>query len=127
MRPHQHDQNLKMPDVNTFPAAIASGQSLSGQVNIGSWVLCGIVVPSTWTTASISLQASPDGGTTWAELYDTGGNPIGANSVSGGAYVALSPTALRGVQSVKVRSGSAASPVNQTSSVTMQLVGRVIT
>jgi hypothetical protein len=112
-----------MPDVNTFPASIVSGQSLSCQVNIGSWVLCGMVVPSTWTTGSISLQASPDGGTTWAELYNSSGIGIGASSVNGG-YVALDATALRGVRSLKVRSGSAASPVNQSNSVTLQHVGR---
>ena len=33
-------------------------------------------MPATWQTAALTFQVSPDGGTTWQELYDGAGNEI---------------------------------------------------
>jgi hypothetical protein len=117
-----------MSEVDNVACQIASGQSLSAEVDIGSKSLVGIIVPANWTTAGISLQASPDGGTTWGEVTTVAGTPFAIASLAGGtlAYqVAVDPTTLRGAQALKVRSGSQALPVNQTNTVTLKLVTRL--
>ena len=118
-----------MAEIDTTAVAIASGQSLSAQVDIGNKSLVGIVVPANWTTAAITLQASVDGGTTWAELVDQTATAIGCSSLTGGTllyHVALDVKNMRGPVSLKVRSGTQAAPVNQTNAVTLQLVTRLI-
>lgn len=117
-----------MSEVNIVSAAIASGQSLSPEVDIGGWTLVGIVVPAAWTTAGISFQASADGGATFGELQTIAAVAFAISSITGGTqvYIAIDPTTLRGVRSLKVRSGTAAAPVSQGSSVTLSLVTRYV-
>ena len=117
-----------MSEVDNVQAQIAAGQSLSAQANIGTKSLVGIVVPANWTTAGISLQASLDGGATWFEVETAAGPPFAIGSLTGGTarYVAIDPTTLRGAVAIKVRSGTAATPVNQTNAVTLQLVTRLV-
>lgn len=114
--------------VNVVSAQIASGTALSGQIDIGSWTLVGIVVPSNWTTAGLSFQASADGGVSWGELLDQTATAISVSSVTGGTqvFIALDPTKLRGVQSIKVRSGTSAAPVSQANTVSLSLITRVL-
>jgi hypothetical protein len=115
--------------LNQVPAAIAQGTSLSPEVDIGGWSLVGIWVPSAWVTAGITFQASIDS-QNWAELEDQTATAISVSSITGGAntFIAFDPTKVRGVRAIKVRSGTAASPVNQTASggVTLTLLTRFI-
>ena len=107
--------------LNTQIATISSGQSLSAEVDIGAYTLVGVVVPTGWTAANLTFQMSPDGGTTWVECY----NSAGLNTIfvgSAGQYLAVDPTLWCGVNSLKVRSGTAGSPVNQASTVNVTLV-----
>lgn len=118
-----------MADTDIRTTTIAAGAALSAQIDIGTKSLVGIVIPANWTPAPISFQVSMDGGTTWVELtpastgvpYVTGGTNIAVST-----YVAIDPTILRGIASYKVRSGTAASAANQTSTVTLQLVTRMV-
>lgn len=117
-----------MAEVDVLSVQIASGQSLSAQVDIGNKSLAGLFIPTTWTTAGLSFQVSPDGGTTWGELTTVAGTAYAIGSLTGGTlayYVAVDPTTLRGAMSLKVRSGTQAAPVNQASTVTLQLVTRL--
>ncbi len=114
--------------IETSTVQIAAGQSLSAEVDVGPKDLVGIVVPAAWTTAGISLQASVDG-TTWNELVDQTATAIGCSSLTGGTlsyFVAVDPTKLRGVQALKIRSGTQAAPVVQVSQVTLTMVRRYI-
>ena len=117
-------------EINTYAVAIAQGAALSAEVDIGNQSLVGILVPANWTTAGISLQASPDGGVTWGELVDQTAAAIGCSSLTGGTlayYVGFDPKTLRGPVSLKVRSGTQAAPVNQTNAVTLTLITRLVT
>src|SRR5581483_863509 len=103
-----------MAEVDVLTVQIANGTSLSAEIDIGSKSLVGILVPTTWTTAGLSFQVSPDGGTTWGELTTVAGTPYAIGSLTGGTlayYVAVDPTTLRGAQALKVRSGTQAAPV----------------
>lgn len=117
-----------MAEVNVITAQIAAGASLSAEVDIGSKSLVGLLIPTNWTTAGLSFQVSPDGGATWGELTTVAGTPYAIASLTGGTlayYVAIDPTTLVGAQALKVRSGTQATPVNQTNLVTLQLVTRL--
>jgi hypothetical protein len=108
------------------PAAIGAGQSLSGQVSLGAFTLVGISMPATWTAALLTFQVSPDGGTTWQELYDDSGNEIEITA-GAGTFIMLSNRPnydWRGINMVKVRSGTLGSPVNQVAAATVNLVTR---
>jgi hypothetical protein len=118
-----------MAEVDVVTAQIASGTSLSAEIDIGTKSLVGLLVPVNWTTAGLSFQISPDGGATWGELTTVAGTPYAIGSVTGGTlayYVAIDPTTLVGAMALKVRSGTQASPVNQANTVTLQLVTRLV-
>jgi hypothetical protein len=105
---------------STVTAAIAAGQSLSSQVNLGEQTLVGVFVPSGWTSANMTFEASPDGGTTWGNLFSYLGAEVVFVSIAG-QFLAVDPTLWKGVYSLKVRSGTSASPVNQASAVSVTL------
>ena len=52
---------------STTTVTIANGQSLSGAVNLSGFTLIGIDLPSAWTTANLTLQASIDN-STWVDV-----------------------------------------------------------
>lgn len=116
--------------IDSIPAAIAQGASLSGQVNIGGKTLVGIAIPAGWTTAGLTFQESGDGGTTFGELLDETDTAKSVSSITGGAYtvIAVDPTKWRGINCIKVRSGTVGTPVNQsnTGGVTLTLLTRFI-
>ena len=118
-----------MSEVDNITAQIAAGQSLSAEVDIGNKVLVGLALPANWSAAAggISLQASIDGGTTWNEVTTVAGTPYAiVFTAAGAASLAIDPTTLRGISSLKIRSGTKASPVNQANTVTLTLITRLV-
>jgi hypothetical protein len=110
---------------DTVTATIANGTSLSGALNLGGLRLFGIVMPAAWTTASLTFQMSPDGGTTWVNLYDVNGNELTA-SASTSRFIVLDPTNFASIAMLKVRSGTSGTPVNQGQDSTLQLILRAV-
>lgn len=106
--------------IETISATIANGTSLSAQVNLGAKTLVGISMPATWSAAALSFQVSVDGGTTWLEMQTISA----AVSVTAAAdqYIALDPATWRGVNAIKVRSGTSGVPVNQAADRVIGLV-----
>ncbi len=92
-------------------ATIAESASLSNAVTIDKSLLLAVVLPSTWTTADLTLQASPDG-TTFANVYDSAGTEVTIKAAAL-RYVTLDPSAFAGMQAIKLRSGTSGSAVNQ--------------
>jgi len=114
--------------LTTLLGQIAAGQSLSPEIDIGTKSLVGLVLPAAWIAAAggISFQVSVDGGSTWNELLTVAGAAYAvAFTAAGPAYIAVDPSTLRGVQAIKVRSGTAGAPVNQTSTVALTLITRL--
>lgn len=100
-------------------ATIANGASLSDAVDITAGLLIAIQMPAAWTAAVLTFQASHDG-VTFADVYDSAGAERSV-TVAAGRHVTLD-TANFGMRFVKVRSGTAAAPVNQGAQRVLQLV-----
>ena len=100
----------------TLVATIAAGQSLSGTAFVNG-KLAAIIMPSVWTAAAITFSVSTDG-LTWADLYDDGvERSISSANAVAGRFLALPLINWLAVKYVRVRSGAAAAPVNQSVSV----------
>ena len=104
-------------------ATIASGASSSNELNVGEWKYAGLVMPSSWTSAVITFLVSNKSGGTFVPLYDDAGVEVSV-TVSQGTAVGLANAALALApwRYVKLRSGTAASPVNQAADRTIELV-----
>ena len=115
-------------NINPYPVTISPGQSLSAAVGMGADTLVGISMPAAWVAAALTFQVSIDG-ETWQELYaDTGTEvTIPSTAAAAGQFIVL-PTfpsyIWRGVNLLKVRSGTAGAPVVQTAGATITLIGR---
>ena len=81
-------------------------------------------MPAGWDAATLTFQASTDG-VNWLEIYGTGTQAI-AVSVAAGQVIAIDPTAWRGLNYIKVRSGTSSVPVNQTADRILGLVVRPV-
>lgn len=110
--------------IETTPALILSGQSLSAAVRLGAKALHGISMPAAWDAAALSFQVSTDDGATWQEMQSS--TAALAVTAAAGQYIALDPTLWRAVNMIKVRSGTSGAPVNQTADRTLTLVLRPV-
>jgi hypothetical protein len=110
--------------IHYYQAVIAAGASLSAAVPMGVDTLVGVSMPAaTWTPAQLTLQVSPDGGTTWLELYDGTGNPIAIQGAAG-QQIMLTSNLFRSINMFKIRSGTLVAPVVQSAGATITLIGR---
>ncbi|MBW7970964.1 hypothetical protein [Bradyrhizobium sp. BR 10289] len=96
---------------------IASGQSLSGSVDLGRQRAVRVIIPATWTAANLTFQVSYDN-VTFSNLYDSSGNEY---TVQAGASrsIILPVADFIGIRYLKVRSGTSGAAVNQTSAATL--------
>ena len=104
---------------------IANGESLSTAANLDRLALVGIVLPSSWTAASLTFQACETYDGTYVDLYDTGGTEVECQAVAS-RWIAIAPQDFLSARYLKVRSGTSAVPVNQGAARTITLVLRPV-
>jgi hypothetical protein len=111
------------------PAVIADDASLSAEIDLGAGrILCGADMPDGWTAANLTFQASYNTGGTFDNLYDQSGGEK-TIVVAASRYIALDdPAFWMGVRYIKVRSGTAGTPVVQdrAGGTTIQLVTKPV-
>ena len=117
--------NFVLNMLSTENAEISASAALSGGVAFGGLRLFGIVMPAAWTTAPITFQVSHDNGVTWHNLYDADGVEVTVQAAPL-RYIALDPVLYSAVSMIKVRSGTAAAPVNQVAACDVGLVLRSV-
>jgi hypothetical protein len=110
------------PEVKSV--TISTGSSLSPGVDLDGLTLVAIVMPSTWDGTTITFQVSPNG-TDWYNLHDAAGSEV-ALTVGPSRYIQLDWQRFLGIRYLRIRSGTAATPVNQTATRTLHLVTRSI-
>jgi len=81
-------------------------------------------MPAAWTAADITFQVSADG-STYCNLYEEDGTEF-TLTVGASYHVMISPDSLWGAHWIKVRSGTAGTPVNQAAARTITLVTRSV-
>jgi len=108
------------------PVTISNGTALSPAIPLAPRHLTGIAVPSTWNAANLSLQASYDG-TNFFEFCDKAGLYAIVVPAVAGYVIGLDPAVFRGVVMIKIRSGTLASPVNQTGDQILQVITTPLT
>ena len=103
---------------------IGSGVALTGEINLGkSGVLQGIIIPSAWTAANLTLQISDSDktGGTFVDVYDDAGVE-GVIIAAASRCLALYPDQFVGARFIKLRSGTTGTPVNQGAERTLILL-----
>ena len=99
----------------TSNVTISNGASVSAAVALTGVALLGLLMPASWTAAALTIEVSPDAGTTWYGLvYDSEGNQcnVVASPTAGSAY-AVSLAGMLPYMTIRFRSGTPATPVNQ--------------
>jgi hypothetical protein len=116
-----------MPAVPILQSTVInSGTALSATVNLSSLVLVGIQLPAAWDAANITFLHSTDNSTFQSVFGPTAEYALtspAANlyiTVDGAAAAANVSRAL--THWVQIRSGTSATPVNQTANRTLTLV-----
>lgn len=116
----------------TKTVVIANGASLSEAVGpLDGLRLVGIQMPATWTSAELTFDASVDG-LTYQSVYDAYGELQFATPVEGTYFMMLDIGnlgwigPLPQVRYLKVRSGTAGTPVAQGAARTLTLVFEAI-
>lgn len=108
--------------INPVSVTITNGSALSAPVALGEFVLTGIAMPAGWDAAALTFQVSADGGTTFQEMQSI--SAAISYAVAANQYIAIDPTLWRGINMIKVRSGTSGTPVNQTADRILTLVTR---
>ena len=110
--------------LSQLTATIANGASLSDAIDLGGTSLTGLLLPATWTTADITVQASVDGNAFVNVYNDLGGETLIKAAAS--RLVTLDPAQFMGFSHVKLRSGTSGTPVNQASEREITLLARTL-
>lgn len=111
--------------VVNLTATIANGASLSGAVDLKGYGLLAIQMPAAWTAADLTFQASADGGTAFADVYDDNGAEV-QKPAAANRYILVNQPLPYGVDRIKIRSGTSGTPVNQGAARTLTLLLRVL-
>jgi len=108
-----------------FPVLINNGGFLSDAINVGGLRLFSICMPAAWTAANLTFQMSPDGGATWVDLkYQNGSEVMASAEVS--TCIILDPSKYASLQYLRLRSGTADTPVVQIATRTLKLILRSV-
>lgn len=104
-------------------ATIAAGASLSDVITLSKANVIAIQVPAGWTSASMTFSVSADG-ITYSDLFDQAGNEYILPVVAGKYFGGLDVLIMGSFNYMRIRSGTSASPVNQTSGAVLNCVLR---
>lgn len=109
---------------STTTVTIANNASLSDAADLGTGTLLGVITDSAWDTAKMTFQVSSDN-ITFGNLYkDSDGSEYGPTTALPAAAVsmAVDPSYFIPFRYVKIRSGTAASAVNQGGATVVTLI-----
>ena len=108
---------IKPTGPERIDTTIANGQSLASPVELDGQWFSAVRLPNSagWTTANITFMASLDGGKTYGDVYMDGQEytiTVPAGRVNASVFP-VEPRWFKSVTHIIVRSGTAATPVNQ--------------
>lgn len=122
-------QKLKPTTRTRATVTIASGTAVSPLASITSGTLLGFIAPAAWDTAEFSIDVSTDT-SLWNSvegiITPTGLVTASWSSLTPGAAYAVDLQALLPWSYIRFRSGTMASPVNQSAARTFTIVTRAL-
>lgn len=104
---------------------ISDGTSITAAINLAGYVPIGVYIPASWTTAALTFQMRPTADGTFVDMYDASGDELSYTAASGALsskYLAFDPAQFYACQGLKIRSGTTATPVNQSGDITLTLM-----
>ena len=112
--------------MDKISVTIATGASLSGaSIALPEGLsLVGFETDAEWDANAVSFQGLSTDGSTWKNIYtkDALGGEYLTGSVAASTYTPIDPAVFYGKKSFKFRSGTSATPVNQSGATTINLV-----
>ena len=115
---------MPLPIRHVRQVTIAEDASLSGALSLSDYSTARIDMPAGWDAAALTFQVSADG-TTWLNLYDSTGAEYAVAAAASTAII-LPPSDFLSAGWLKIRSGTAGSPVVQTAARTLTVVEQYI-
>lgn len=115
---------------STITKTIANGASLSGVLVVPDNINhMAIHMPSAWTAADLTFQASDEVEGTFKNIYTDAGDEVTVQAAASRAIsIDLNSSALAPYQYLKIRSGTSAAAVNQEADrslvIEMKAIGR---
>lgn len=108
------------PGLETETVVIANGASLSSEADLKGRKLVGILMPASWTAATITFQSRPTAAHTATNVYDAGTER--SIAVDASRFHMVDIEDWMGVRFLAIRSGTAGAAVNQGAERTLTLV-----
>jgi hypothetical protein len=102
---------------------IANGASVSEALRLNGGMVEAIIMPASWTAAGLSFQSSETEAGSYLPLFDALGDEI-TLTVAAGRTVILPLATVRGVDWLKLVSGTSALAVNQGAARTITVLTR---
>lgn len=114
------------------PVNFANGQSVSEKVDLTNFALSGVIIPASWTAASLSFQAASPAAkdkekADYFVLTDSAGAEV-TFTVAASRFVSLTPAhaeIFKATTYLRLQSGTSGAAVAQTGDKTLYLVGAV--
>ncbi len=116
---------MNQPTVTSVVATIGSGAALSDTIFTGGLPICGIQMPAAWDSADLTFQASCDVAANVANVLDKDGLELDFKAAAS-QFVTFDPAFFAGVRFIKLRSGTSASPTNQSATRSIVLAIRTV-
>jgi hypothetical protein len=111
---------------STVTATIASGQALSGAIELNEHAahrLLALVMPAAWTTANLTFQAAATLDGTYQNLHNDEGTEVSVTAAASRVIaIDKAVASLAPLRFLKIRSGTGATPVNQAADRTLTLL-----
>jgi hypothetical protein len=122
-----------MAQTGVIGVQIPANQALSGEIDLGSNNLVAIEMPEAWAGTAITFQskAAPQRNTTsgqtpedWDDVYDDAGTEVSVTVAANRVVVigTVTKAAIGALRFIRLRSGTAASPVNQNPTREIKLI-----
>lgn len=111
-----------MRDTKIITVTIASGASQTGAIDLENYQLAAIQMPTAWTAAGISYLAATTKTGTYQPVYSNGIEVTASVAASTCAVAADNALCLAPLRFIKIRSGTAGTPVNQGADRTLTLI-----
>jgi hypothetical protein len=104
-------------------ATISQGAALSSDIVLDSYELVAVIMPAEWTAANLTVQVVHAGRE--VNVYDDAGTEVTLTAAANRMILLNTLTKqLRGQQTIRLRSGTSGTPVNQAFARTLTLVLR---